>query len=349
MSDNLIEQIPESLNLNEAERSATIHSTYKSRAYNVFSSLPFGRIKKGSKMMKLADEIMYYKAVQKNDEQAIFFPRIFESYIGSYNWIIMENYAYPDLGKWLFRDPNDIYLTKLTWQNEFRALREILFKFSTWEDPQTLHNEENAEKMYIQKTEKEYEAFVESRDDLEKLFIYNHIMLNGQQYVNFHKIWEHIADYIRKNLLDYHSVMIHGDFCFSNILHQQFRSTIFYKFIDPRGSFGRIGIYGDSRYDVAKLMHSVDGGYEFFIYDHFRLRKDGPEFELKFTLDETKDLALAEFERAFFPKWSKKDIKLIQGLIYIGMCRRHFDNEERQLAMYCTGVRLLNEALALEK
>jgi hypothetical protein len=26
--------------------------------------------------------------------------------------------------------------------------------------------------------------------------------------------------------------------------------------IDPRGSFGEVGIYGDNKYDIAKMRHS---------------------------------------------------------------------------------------------
>ena len=53
--------------------------------------------------------------------------------------------------------------------------------------------------------------------------------------------------------------IMHGDFCLSNILYD-LRSRIC-KLLDPRGSFGASGIYGDPRYDVAKLYHSVYGLY----------------------------------------------------------------------------------------
>ena len=43
------------------------------------------------------------------------------------------------------------------------------------------------------------------------------------------------------------------------------------KFIDPRGSFGQTKYYGDPYYDLAKLMHSCDGGYEYFITDNFKI------------------------------------------------------------------------------
>jgi hypothetical protein len=57
--------------------------------------------------------------------------------------------------------------------------------------------------------------------------------------------------------------------------------------------------------------------------------------------------ALEVFEKIFFPEFNKKQIKILQGCIFIGMCARHYDSLERQHAMYLTGTRLLNEALWL--
>ena len=46
---------------------------------------------------------------------------------------------------------------------------------------------------------------------------------------------------------------------------------LFIKVIDPRGKFGTYDIYGDFRYELAKLFHSVDGKYDFIINDLFDL------------------------------------------------------------------------------
>jgi hypothetical protein len=57
--------------------------------------------------------------------------------------------------------------------------------------------------------------------------------------------------------------------------------------------------------------------------------------------------ALDAFEKVFFPQYNQKQIKILQGCIFIGMCARHYDSLTRQHAMYLTGIRLLNEALNL--
>ena len=63
--------------------------------------------------------------------------------------------------------------------------------------------------------------------------------------------------------------IVHGDLCLSNILYD-LRSRIC-KLLDPRGSFGAAGIYGDPRYDVAKLYHSIYGLYDFITNDLFHV------------------------------------------------------------------------------
>src|SRR5699024_6250012 len=58
--------------------------------------------------------------------------------------------------------------------------------------------------------------------------------------------------------------VFHGDFCFSNILYDSRGDRI--KVLDPRGVSGsNESIYGDLRYDIAKLSHSVIGMYDHII------------------------------------------------------------------------------------
>jgi hypothetical protein len=38
-------------------------------------------------------------------------------------------------------------------------------------------------------------------------------------------------------------------------------------------------------------------------------------------------------------------IRLVQGLIFVGMCARHYDSTDRQMIMYLTGIKNLNEAV----
>ena len=42
-------------------------------------------------------------------------------------------------------------------------------------------------------------------------------------------------------------------------------------------------------------------------------------------------------------KFDYNKIKLIEGLIFVGMCARHYDNLNRQKAMLMTGLNILND------
>jgi aminoglycoside phosphotransferase len=53
--------------------------------------------------------------------------------------------------------------------------------------------------------------------------------------------------------------IIHGDCTFSNTLVDNLNQVWF---IDPRGTFGKSKIYGDPRYDWAKLYYSAVGNYD---------------------------------------------------------------------------------------
>ena len=77
-------------------------------------------------------------------------------------------------------------------------------------------------------------------------------------------------------------VMIsHGDLCFSNILFDTRVESI--KCIDPRGITpkGEYSIYGDRRYDLAKLYHSVVGLYDFIIAGRYSLDLNETTIELE--------------------------------------------------------------------
>lgn len=322
------------------------------RAYNRFEiDETRGIVRKLSSTERLRDEILYYIKLRKNHpKESVFFPRLMnysEPLIPDF-WMDIELYSYPNVGSYLFGNN-----MMPSWSEFFISLRNILSSWSQihpldkWSDKE-IHDA--AYDMYITKTEREYNNFYTGwKDKFDSLFIdqvrTHTLYINNKEYSMFEVIWPQVKAYITKNMLTFTPSLIHGDCCFSNILYGDDKNII--RFIDPRGSFGKLGNYGDIRYDVAKLYHSVDGTYEAFITDKFTVNARGNLYELTIKSDNELDWALNEFEYVFFPGYSKKEIKIIQGCIFIGMCARHYDSLERQRAMYLTGIRLLNEAMKL--
>jgi hypothetical protein len=309
-------------------------SKFVTRAYNKIEKLSNGRILKSSSSSRLADEINYYNSIPL--DVSFLFPRKFTSVTTeNNNSMVLEYYPYNTLGEYIISD------LPINWHDVFINLKGCLDLFKNIKDDNQ-STTDYANSMYLDKTLNEYISFKTSFKDY-NLFESDTLIINGVEYKNFKIIWRSsIINKILNTLLNYESTMIHGDMCFSNILYNE---KVGSRFIDMRGSFGKRSIYGDRLYDLAKLSHSVDGGYEFFINDKFTVNKTSVnQYELNIQETNNKKLASEAYWNSFSNE-NKSLTKLIEGLIYVGMCARHYDSSERQLAMYLTGIKNLNQIL----
>jgi len=314
------------------------------RAYNSFTfNYSNSTIKKFSKEERLVQETEYYKHLPKN--LSIFYPRLVSSGFlkdTKQYFLELELYPYENLGKLLVEGK----LTPKQWKGIASQIQEILLEFHKTTLPGFFVKDMRA--MYIEKTEAEYKKLAEGFKTFKKLTAQKTVIINGVEYLNFDSIWPKIKKKFGKKLLNskLSPSIIHGDFCFSNILvgFLADNKTIL-RFVDPRGKFGKFSVYGDPYYDLAKLMHSTDVGYEYIIYDQFKItQKNNNEFILKY-FNFNKMVVNRIFNDQLYSKYDVARIKLIQATIYVGMCARHYDSEKRQLAMYLSGIKLLNELL----
>lgn len=133
--------------------------------------------------------------------------------------------------------------------------------------------------------------------------------------------------------------VVHGDFCFSNLLYDSRKRII--KMIDPRGldASGVLSIYGDPRYDLAKLYHSVIGMYDFIIAGAY-FEKGA---ELSFPDDGKVSSIQAIFNEVFFSeggRFNETEIIAINVQLFLSMIPLHADRPDRQRAMMLNAVRL---------
>lgn len=307
---------------------------FNTRAYNQITKLSHGLIKKTSTSDRLLDEINYYQNIPVNLN--ILYPRLIDYSIESNNYnLFLEFYPYGTLSDLIVSD------TAKEWDLIFSNINQAVELMKTVQPDSEFNAEANARLMYIEKTFTEYQNFVKAYTDKE-LFDSSTLVINNVPYKNFSSIWPIIEKKISQLLQNYTPSVIHGDMCFSNILYHHQTGP---RFIDMRGSFGQKGIYGDSTYDYAKLFHSVNGGYEYIINDKFIVEKiNTGQYKAKLLFTINKLLAYNSFVSTF-RHINLSLIKLVEGLIYIGMCARHYDSTDRQLIMYLTGIRSLNEAI----
>jgi hypothetical protein len=137
--------------------------------------------------------------------------------------------------------------------------------------------------------------------------------------------------------------LVHGDLCFSNILYDH-RADLA-RLIDPRGldTEGRSFPYGDIRYDIAKLYHSIVGRYDHILANHYMLVQNGPlDFTLKFAHDE-KILSIENlFINRSFGGLCVDEAKALPIciLLFLSMLPLHADRPDRQTAFLANALRL---------
>jgi hypothetical protein len=137
--------------------------------------------------------------------------------------------------------------------------------------------------------------------------------------------------------------LIHGDFCFSNIFYD-FRSHSV-RVIDPRGlsPMGEVSLYGDPRYDVAKLAHSVISGYDMIIAG--RVAGSYADGNLSIDLSELSmprwAIIIEAFERSgIMDAYSRRTIQAMLVQLFLSMLPLHADNPSRQTTFLANAARL---------
>lgn len=143
-----------------------------------------------------------------------------------------------------------------------------------------------------------------------------------------------------------HLTLVHGDFCFSNILYDVRSQRV--RAIDPRGldAEGSSSPYGDRRYDIGKLHHSAVGKYDLIMAGAMYLERHGPlDFELKLPDSESTRAVREVFLAHSFAGLSLSAAAAhpISILLFLSMLPLHSDGVERQLALLANAMRLFLE------
>ncbi len=137
--------------------------------------------------------------------------------------------------------------------------------------------------------------------------------------------------------------MWHGDFFFGNILYDGRSRGI--KLVDPRGESldGVAGIFGDKRYDRAKLLHSLVGQYDHIIANRARFSQPTEGvFELTFPpacFGSETAAVIAGMTVGTEPLMTAETLALT-ALLFFSMLPLHAEDPHRQLVMLANGARL---------
>lgn len=295
--------------------------------------------KKSTNWVKLSWEINWFNNIPS--DLKIFTPRLLDYKLWNTVEYSLEFYGYNSIA--------DIFLYANYPISYFKnILDKLLFYIDYVKN--TYNNKSfpvsNIYSIYYDKTLERLSKLKENKF-LFELYNKEYLIINWMKYDNIQHIFDNEKLYkiINDKIINENDfTIVHGDLCFSNILFDTFNWL--FKLIDPRWMFWEVWVYGDIKYDIAKLRHSLHWRYENIISDLFSLdyNLDGANFNYEYFNWNNNDELIEYFDDKLIEMWYNiETIKFIEWLLYLTMIPLHSDSQERQIVMYLTSVELFNE------
>lgn len=169
------------------------------------------------------------------------------------------------------------------------------------------------------------------------------ILINGRRCRNVYYHKKELQKKIEKLKTNCEGfAFIHGDCTFSNLMIRENNSPVL---IDPRGYFGFSELYGDVRYDWAKLYYSIVGNYDQFNLKRFRLiigdtAEEGINLQVESNHWE-------DMEDDFFAMtgMNKEEIKLLHSVIWLSLTTYAWQDYDSICGAFYNGLYYLEEIL----
>ncbi len=313
---------------------------YKSKAnflnarhFNSFEiDLFWGKVKKKSVYKKkFIDEINWYISLPIGLKSLI--PNIYSFSTEENPFVELEYYSYPTL--------NQIYLfsniTHSQWKEIFTKLLQVHKEFRNY--PKSL-DRNSLKSFYFEKTKQRITDL--KKDKTFEPFFEKDIIANKTKYPSLTYLLSTLEQFIEDYIINtpVTGSIIHGDYCLSNILYDVKTGMI--KIIDPRGSFIDVSVYGDPRYDLAKLTHSIHGYYDHILTGNYELLETNSlEYSLTiFNSEEHSSLSAILIDLMEENDFDTKQILAIESLLFLSMIPLHSDDTKRQKAFLLRGLEL---------
>jgi thiamine kinase-like enzyme len=264
-------------------------------------------------------------------------PRVFNYSLSCEDpFVELEYYGYPSLSDVFVYGNYDLGV----WYHIFEAIFFSLEEMGKHKLECSSEEIKSAQKeMYVKKTMARVKGYSKFFNDLME----KRLTINGTKHKPL-KVMLSRLDVLFDKIIKGSSLnIIHGDFCLSNMLFDPKQRIL--KLIDPRGKFARFSIYGDFRYDLAKLSHSFLGNYDFIINDRFSVMHDGNKIDYIINKKDKQQKISDMFEHNLKKRFVNDiiQIRFIEALLFISMIPLHSDHKDRQLLMFCTGLKELSE------
>jgi hypothetical protein len=326
------------------------------------------RIKRDpEKYKKLIDEIMWLNSLP--DKIKRYFPKVLDYKIdGMRTFYKMPHYPFPTIRKMLL-------FNKVSGKQVYGILKNLMdimfdeiYPLGKKDAPQAFAQNVHLKRITTRLKETKEKAKEYNMTKLLRILTCKSIKLKlnlentEKEYENIEIVIKRLEknEKILKKLQPDKIYLIHGDLHFGNILVKEEGNNAFlFKLIDPRGF--KEG--SDYTYDLGKIWHSFHGLYDFihekrekwYYLDESKLNFKGNNVEAELAIKKGIELEQYNYLYRSFPNILKKyaivtedenwEMRTLfaEASHFCSMIPFHLQSENRAIALYLMGVKLLNE------
>ena len=313
--------------------------TFYTRAFNQIDASSRVVLKRSADREKMRREHSYWYLLPHRLQRFVVQPFDFEEDASGASYK-MERLAVPDAGVLWVHGTDAMPLAT------FETFLDIVFDWFA-ERPTRADSDAavaGAEALYVTKVEQRIEQLLttETGRDLDQLLMAG---TNTGGLRDLVTRYRELLDGEWARGADDEVAILHGDMCLSNILFDK-RSHML-RLIDPRGAMREDELWGDRYYDVAKLSHSVLGGYDFINSELFEVVL-GDELTLELRLDRPPP---GSHERAFVQRVEAEGfdpvrMRLYEASLFLSMLPLHAEAPRKLAAFALTASGILDEVAA---
>lgn len=165
-----------------------------------------------------------------------------------------------------------------------------------------------------------------------------YIIINDKKYKNPLIFKDDFRKSVESKLMDTVFCPIHGDCTLTNTMIDKNHDIYF---IDARGYFGKQEVFGDIRYDWAKLYYSMKGNFDRFNVKDFRLHIGDEKVSYEITSNGWENLTDKVLNN--MKNCKIEDIKFIHAIIWLSLASHCWEDYDSMCLAFYNGVKLVSE------
>lgn len=200
------------------------------------------------------------------------------------------------------------------------------------------------DKMFIDKTISRVNMLLDSTNFDWKTILNSDLIINGVKNKSFISLKDKILKKLKTISNNYSYGIIHGDLFFGNMFYDIVSDTL--KLIDPRGSWGSLTIYGDTRYDLAKLNQSIMRKWDFIVNEFYILNYNEDKFDYEYFDGDYQKIVQDKFLNMLKKYgYDAEEIDFLTGITFLCSVPLHSENLRNQIMQYLTAIQIFNKYL----